>query len=84
MNDSFFLNIVSPEKEVYSGRAKIINLPGTKGRFAVLPLHAPLVSTLRQGEINFVSEDGKQTILNILSGMIEVHNNEVTVCVELI
>ena len=45
------LEIVSPEKTIFSGEAKSVYLPGSEGHFQVLNNHAPIVSTLRKGEI---------------------------------
>ena len=45
------LEIVSPEKTIFSGEAKSVYLPGSEGHFQVLNNHAPIVSTLKKGEI---------------------------------
>ena len=45
------LEIVSPEKTIFSGEAKSVHLPGSEGHFQVLNNHAPIVSTLKKGEI---------------------------------
>ena len=50
------LNIVSPEKRVFSGNVKIITLPGTLGTFSVLPEHAPIVSSLKKGVLRYVTK----------------------------
>ena len=69
------LVIVSPERIVFDGTISSIQLPGEAGRFQVLHNHAPLISTLVEGDV-------KQT-LHIASGFADVNNNEISVCVEL-
>ena len=51
------LDIVTPEMEVYSGNVKSAKFPGSEGSFGVLNGHAPLISTLQEGQI-VVVEDG--------------------------
>ena len=41
-----YLNIVSPEKEIYNGEVESVTLPGTIGTFTILPQHAPIVLSL--------------------------------------
>lgn len=77
---SLILTIVSPEKTLYQGEAEAIIVPGTKGRFEVLPNHAPIISTLQQGQIVYRAS-GEHT-LDIKGGFIEVAHNKVSVCVE--
>ncbi len=71
------LKIVSPEKVEFEGEVESVKLPGTKGNFEVLNNHAPIISTLQKGVVEY---DGKQ--LNILGGFVAVQKNEVSVCVE--
>lgn len=76
------LVIVSPERTVFDGNISSISLPGESGRFQVLPEHAPLISTLVDGDVKYVTTDGEQT-LHIASGFADVNRNEISVCVEL-
>lgn len=75
------LTIVSPENTVYQGEATSVSLPGTSGAFGVLDNHAPLISSLSAGDIIIESADGEKKI-GILSGFVEVADNEVSICVE--
>lgn len=59
-----------------------ISLPGSKGRFMILKDHAPIISSLEEGDVIFES-DGVTENVNIMSGFVEVNNNVVTVCAEL-
>ncbi len=71
------LKIVSPEKVEFEGDVESVKVPGTKGNFEILNNHAPIISTLQKGVVEY---DGKQ--LNILGGFVAVQKNEVSVCVE--
>jgi len=76
------LKIVSPEKIEYDGVAERILVPGTLGQFEILNDHAPIISTLQKGIVEFVNKEG-QTSLEILGGFVEVQKNQVSLCVEL-
>ena len=71
------LKIVSPERIEFTGAVESVKVPGTQGNFEILTGHAPIISTLTKGVVEF---DGKQ--LEILGGFVEVQQNEVSVCVE--
>ncbi|MDR0894138.1 MAG: F0F1 ATP synthase subunit epsilon [Prevotellaceae bacterium] len=82
--DSLHLHIISPEHKVFDGEVESITLPGTIGKFAMLPGHAPIVSSLVAGEMLYVPKEGGEVqTLAIDGGFVEQHNNEATVCVEL-
>ena len=74
------LKILSPQREILSTEADLIELPGEMGRFEVLKDHAPLISSLTTGKIRYVQGTAQHEI-EILSGFVEVRNNVVTVCV---
>ena len=72
------LKIVSPEKIEFSGEVENVKVPGTQGSFEILSDHAPIISTLQKGVVEY---DGKQ--LPILGGFVEVQKNSVSLCVEI-
>lgn len=76
-----YLNIVSPEKEIFNGEVESITLPGTVGSFSILPRHAPIVSSLQAGTLLYVA-DGEKRSLDIRSGFVEMNHEKVTVCIE--
>ena len=78
-----FLEIVTPEKKVFSGDIKLIQVPGSKGQFEVLRNHAPIISTLSNGRIKIISPDGEKTFFDIQGGVIEVKNNDIIVLAEI-
>lgn len=54
------LDIITPEKNVYSGEVDMVNLPGSDGSFGVMKDHAPIISTLKKGTIKVYQIEGKQ------------------------
>lgn len=81
MNTGLHLSIVSPEKEIYNGEVSRVMLPGTAGAFSILPQHAPIVSSLQEGKVIYVTAEGEEHSLDIHSGFVEMNNNEASVCV---
>lgn len=77
------MKIVSPEKIVFDGNVEKVTVPGTVGRFEILKDHAPIISSLEKGDVEYVSEDGEKTQFGILGGFVEVKKNNVSLCVEL-
>ena len=75
------LEIVSPEKIIYSGKAEAITVPGLKGPFTVLNRHAPIISGLKNGTVSF-TVNGKKERMTINEGFVEAVKNKVTVCIE--
>jgi len=75
------LDILTPEKKVYSGEASSVSLPGTEGHFQVLNNHAPLISSLKAGVIKYKTVEGEMKV-NTKEGFVEVLKNKVTVLVE--
>ena len=86
------LSIVSPEAVLFNGEVESVTLPGTSGYFQILNNHTSLVSTLVegrikiQGKINLEESNKKKfeykegfTYLDIISGVVEVLNNKVTI-----
>ena len=76
------LKIVSPEKIEFEGQVDSILVPGTKGQFEILNDHAPIISTLTKGFVEYGTKDGKAR-LDILGGFVEVQKNVVSLCVEI-
>jgi F-type H+-transporting ATPase subunit epsilon len=77
------LEIITPDKKVFSGEASAVTFPGAEGQFQVLTSHAPLVSTLGKGEIVIDGPAGRQT-LTVDGGVVEVLNNQILVLAEAI
>ena len=75
------LEILSPEKKIYSGEADGVQMPGVTGSFEVLNNHAPMIAALATGKMR-VRTGKENTIYNIKGGFVEVQNNYVSVLVE--
>jgi F-type H+-transporting ATPase subunit epsilon len=73
------LEIISPEKKVYSGKVKSVTIPGTKGNFQVLFNHAPLISTFEIGIIKLDLADDSTQIFTTSGGSVEVLDNKVLI-----
>ncbi|HEY9124249.1 MAG TPA: ATP synthase F1 subunit epsilon [Bacteroidales bacterium] len=73
------LDIITPEKKLFSGNIKLIQVPGTKGPFEILRNHAAIVSTLSSGKIKIVTNDDQKSFFDIRQGVVEVKNNKVVV-----
>ena len=76
------LKIVSPEKTVFKGEVESVLVPGTAGEFEILTDHAPIISTLSEGRVQYSSKEGKKE-LQIHGGFVEVRRNAVSLCVEM-
>ncbi|MEI8109525.1 MAG: ATP synthase F1 subunit epsilon [Chitinophagia bacterium] len=76
------LDILTPEKKLYSGSVYGIMLPGVHGLFEILDKHAPMVSALGKGKVKILKDKKETEQFTIQSGFVEVLNNRVTVLVE--
>jgi F-type H+-transporting ATPase subunit epsilon len=77
------LEILTPEKKLFSGHVYGVQLPGITGLFEVLDRHAPLVSALKAGRLKVLKDRNNHlSFFDIRSGFVEVLDNNVTVLVE--
>ena len=75
--------LVTPEKLVRSEDVYMVTVPGTEGDFGVLQGHAPLVSTLRDGELLvFASQGAAPATIRVEGGFAEVNERGLTVLAE--
>ena len=77
-----YLEIITPDKKVFEGEVKSVQVPGSKGSFTILKNHAPIISTLEKGTIKVEDISGKKYEFNVGSGVIENSANKVIVLVE--
>lgn len=77
------LKIVTPERVEFDGNIKSITVPGTKGSFEVLENHAPIISSLEKGVVEYTTASNEKRTLTILGGFVEVQKNVVSLCVEI-
>jgi F-type H+-transporting ATPase subunit epsilon len=71
------IEIITPDKKVFEGDIKSVRVPGKKGSFQVLKDHAPIVSTLENGQVIMVGQDGNESVYEINGGVIEVKANKI-------
>ena len=77
------LEILTPEKKLFSGDVYGVQMPGISGSFEVLDKHAPLVSALKAGRLKGLRDKQNHTTLyDIQGGFVEVLNNKITVLIE--
>lgn len=76
------LRVVAPEGDVFKGQVSRVSLPGSKAPFVVLPDHAPIISSLEAGQIDYTTTAGQSGSIEISGGFVEVRANTITVCTE--
>ena len=79
MSANLTVEVVSPEKRVWSGEAKMISARTLEGDIGVLPGHAPLLGVLVDGQVSIKVSDGTTQDFNIHGGFISVSNNRVSI-----
>lgn len=82
MPPTFQLEIVTPEKTVYSGEVESLRAPGTEGGFGVLAGHHPMLASLDIGRMTFSDRERRSTSVAISGGFAEVQRDRVTVLAE--
>ena len=73
------LEIITPEKEVFKAEVNSVKFPGTSGDFEVLNNHAPIISTLTNGNIRVITADNTTENFSINGGVIEMQQNKIIV-----
>ncbi|MBC7829416.1 MAG: ATP synthase F1 subunit epsilon [Chitinophagaceae bacterium] len=77
------VEILTPERKLFSGEVYGVQLPGVVGSFEVLDRHAPLVAALKAGRLKILKDRNQHvSFFEIQSGFVEVINNKATVLVE--
>ncbi|MEQ1840497.1 MAG: ATP synthase F1 subunit epsilon, partial [Verrucomicrobiales bacterium] len=76
------LDIVTPEKKAFSDEIDSVVVPGAEGELGILKAHAPIVTTLKPGELRYL-KNGQETSLAIGTGIVEVSNDRVSVLTDM-
>jgi F-type H+-transporting ATPase subunit epsilon len=71
-----YLEILTPEKKVFEGNVVIATFPGSDGSFQIMDNHAPLISLLKEGLVEYKSKEATNSI-HITGGVVEVLKNKV-------
>jgi F-type H+-transporting ATPase subunit epsilon len=73
------VDIVSAEGEIFSGEASMVFAPAVMGEIGIAPRHAPLLTTLKPGEVRVQTPAGEEQAFYVSGGAIEVQPHVVTV-----
>ena len=73
------LDILTPDKAMFSGQITSIILPGSKGQFEILNNHAAIVSSLEKGTIKVKTADGRAELFEVNGGVVEAMDNKIVV-----
>lgn len=75
------LKIISPEKIIFKGEVEMVKVPGVMGEFEILNNHAPIISALQKGIVEY-GTGSDRTQIEVIGGFVEVLKNEVSLCIE--
>jgi len=76
------LEIITPDKSIFTGEVSLVQLPGIDGSFEILNNHAPLISVLKKGKIKIKDDMGQEQFFEVNGGVIEVLKNKVLILAE--
>ena len=79
---SLYLEIITPKEVIYKGDVQSVTVPGTKSPFQILFNHAPIVSSLDEGQLKIAVSNNKEIIYTTGTGFVELQNNRISVLVE--
>ncbi len=75
------LEIITPDRKIYSGEVTSVSVPGTLGRFEMLKDHAPIISTLLNGKVRVKDREGVKTF-DVKGGVVENLKNKIVILAE--
>ena len=78
------LEILTPDKSIFSGDVTLVKVPGSNGSFEILKNHAAIISTLTAGDVKAVTESGETVHFQITGGVAEVKKNRILILAEAI
>ena len=73
------VDVVSAEEMIFSGLAQFVVLPGEAGELGIMPGHMPLMTRIKPGAVRVQTQDGKEELIFVAGGLLEVQPNLVTV-----
>lgn len=76
------LEILTPDKKVFEGEVTAVTVPGTLGSFQILKDHAPIISTLEDGEVIIKAGKTDEQRFFIKGGVVEAIHNKIVVLAE--
>ena len=78
MSTTFHVDIVSAEREIFSGDAEMVFAPAEMGELGITPRHAPLLTRLKPGTVR-VQAGGEESVFYVSGGILEIQPHMVTV-----
>ena len=79
MANTIHVDIVSAEGELFSGEATMVLVPGSQGELGIYPRHAPLLTTLKAGDVRVQADGREEQVFWVGGGALEVQPHLVTV-----
>ena len=76
---TFHCDIVSAEKEIFSGRVTMLSATGSIGELGIMPGHAPLLTGIRPGPVRLQFDNGEEEVFFASGGFLEVQPGLVTI-----
>lgn len=76
------LEIITPDKKLFSGEVKSLKLPGTEGSFGILNRHAPVIASLKKGTVKVVDANNQTHNFEIKGGVVEMQHNKAILLAE--
>ena len=76
------LEIVTPESRAYSDDVEMVVLPGVEGEMGILPMHVPLMTQIKAGEL-VVTKGGHRSHLAVGEGFVEITQDRVSVLTDM-
>ncbi len=73
------LEIISPEKTIYSGTVNLVQMPGIDGSFEILNNHAPIIAALKKGKVKIKNQNDIVEFIEIKGGVVEVLKNKIII-----
>ena len=75
------LEIITPDKKIFTGDVTSVIVPGTLGQFEILKDHAPIISTLQNGKVKVKNKEGVK-YFEIKGGVVENLKNKIVILAE--
>ena len=79
MASTFHVDIVSAEREIFSGEAEMVFAPAEMGELGITPRHAPLLTRMKPGTVRVKSAGGEEAVFYVSGGILEIQPHAVTV-----
>lgn len=76
------VKITKPDSILFDGEAKLVQLPGTGGKFEILENHAPIISSLGKGIVRLQPVEGDEQTFDIRGGVVKGQQNDLLILVQ--